>query len=301
MRRMARHLDLALLRTFVTIADHRSMTAAGHALHLTQGAISQQVARLEALSGPLFVREHRNLLLTAAGERLLDSARRLLAMHDALLTEMTNGAVEGTVRVGAPQDLVATCVAPILKSFAQAHPQVALTLVCAASPELRRGLRQGDVDVALIETPIGASSGECLAVDRLVWVGAKGGSAYRGTPLPVSMVAQTCAFRPIVLDALRAGGRTWRTVFENGSLDATAATVRADLAVTVWLASTVPADLDILPADCGLPALPNFAINLHLPRGQRTPAATELARHLRNGFARVRTAAWQPQREARTP
>ncbi|MBN3775793.1 LysR family transcriptional regulator, partial [Burkholderia sp. Se-20378] len=41
----------------------------------------------------------------------------------------------------------------------------------------------------------------------------------------------------------------------------------------------------------GLPALPNFAINLHLPRGQRTPAATELARHLRNGFARVRAAA----------
>ncbi|CAI8692651.1 putative Major Facilitator Superfamily protein [Burkholderia sp. IT-111MI5] len=38
-------------------------------------------------------------------------------------------------------------------------------------------------------------------------------------------------------------------------------------------------------------ALPNFAINLHLPRGQRTPAATELARHLRNGFARFRTAA----------
>ncbi|TDA42627.1 transcriptional regulator [Burkholderia pyrrocinia] len=38
-------------------------------------------------------------------------------------------------------------------------------------------------------------------------------------------------------------------------------------------------------------ALPNFAINLHLPRGQRTPAATELTRHLRNGFAHFRTAA----------
>ncbi len=37
--------------------------------------------------------------------------------------------------------------------------------------------------------------------------------------------------------------------------------------------------------------LPNFAINLHLPRGQRTPAATELARHLRIGFARLRAAA----------
>ncbi|TEU93451.1 transcriptional regulator [Burkholderia cepacia] len=44
-------------------------------------------------------------------------------------------------------------------------------------------------------------------------------------------------------------------------------------------------------AGSGLPVLPNFAINLHLPRGQHTPAATELARHLRNGFARLRAAA----------
>ncbi|MBM2770297.1 LysR substrate-binding domain-containing protein [Burkholderia anthina] len=291
MRRMVRNLDIALLRAFVTVADHGSMTAASHALHLTQGAVSQQVARLETLSGPLFVREHRNLLLTADGERLLGQARRLLAAHDALLADMTAGAMEGSVRVGAPQDLVGSCLAPILKGYAQAHPQVALSLVCAASPELRRALRQGEIDVALIEAPVGQPGGECVAVDRLVWVGAKGGAAYRRTPLPVSMVAQTCAFRPTVLDTLRECDRAWRTLFENGSLDATAATVRADLAVTVWLASTVPADLDILPADSGLPALPNFAINLHLPRGQHTPAAAELARHLRNGFTRLRAAA----------
>ncbi|KVT16512.1 LysR family transcriptional regulator [Burkholderia sp. MSMB1459WGS] len=291
MRRMARNLDLALLRAFVSVADHRSMTAAGHALHLTQGAISQQVARLETLSGPLFVREHRNLLLTAAGERLLEQARRLLAAHDALLADLSAGAVEGAVRLGAPQDLVGTCLAPILKSYAHAHPQVALTLVCAASPELRRGLKHGELDVALIEAPVGSSRGECIAVDRLVWVGAKGGIAHRHSPLPVSMVAQTCAFRPTVLDALRSCDRPWRTVFENGSLDATAATVRADLAVTVWLASTVPPDLDILSAGSGLPALPNFSIDLHVPRGQHTPAATELARYLRNGFARLRAVA----------
>ncbi len=288
---MTRNLDLALLRAFVSVADHRSMTAAGHALHLTQGAISQQVARLEMLSGPLFVREHRNLLLTAAGERLLEQARRLLAAHDALLAELNAGAVEGAVRIGAPQDLVGTCLAPILKSYTHAHPQVALTLVCAASPELRRGLTHGNLDVALIEAPVGSSRGECIAVDRLVWVGAKGGTAHRRSPLPVSMVAQTCAFRPTVLDALRGCNRPWRTVFENGSFDATAATVRADLAVTVWLASTVPPDLEILPAGGSLPALPNFSINLHVPRGQHTPAATELARYLRNGFARLRALA----------
>ncbi len=47
-------------------------------------------------------------------------------------------------------------------------------------------------------------------------------------------------------------------MFENGNIDATVATVRSDLAVTTWLASTVPADLDILPSESGLPPLTEF-------------------------------------------
>ncbi|MDR6450442.1 DNA-binding transcriptional LysR family regulator [Paraburkholderia terricola] len=285
---MARNLDIALLRAFSTIADHGSMTAAGHALHLTQGAVSQQIARLEVLCGPLFFRDHRELRLTSAGERLLGHARQLLALHDALWTEMTTGAMEGTVRLGAPQDLIGTLLGPILKGYAKVHPQVELTLVCAASPDLMRTLKRGEIDIALVEELPGASRGECLAIDRLVWVGARGGVAHRKSPLPISMVSETCAFRTTVLDELRKRELLWRTVFENGSVDATAATVRSDLAITAWLASTVPPELDILPPESGLPELPGFAINLHLSPSQNSPAVTELARHVRDGLTRFR-------------
>jgi len=61
---MTQNLEISLLRAFITIADQGSMTAAGHALHLTQGAISQRIARLESVSGPLFFREHRDVRLT---------------------------------------------------------------------------------------------------------------------------------------------------------------------------------------------------------------------------------------------
>ena len=44
---MIRNLDTTLIRTFVTVADKASMTAAANVLHLTQGAVSQQVKRLE--------------------------------------------------------------------------------------------------------------------------------------------------------------------------------------------------------------------------------------------------------------
>lgn len=285
---MARNLDIALLRAFATIADHGSMTAAGHALHLTQGAVSQQIARLEVLCGPLFFRDHRELRLTAAGERFLGHARRLLALHDALWIEMTTGAMEGAVRLGAPQDLIGTRLGPILKGYAQVHAKVELTLVCAASPDLMRSLKRGEIDIALVEELPGGSRGECLAIDRLVWVGARGGVAHQKRPLPISMVSDTCAFRTTVLDELRKRELPWRTVFENGSIDATAATVRSDLAITAWLASTVPPELDILPPESGLPELPGFAINLHLSSGQNSPAVTELARHVRDGLSQFR-------------
>jgi DNA-binding transcriptional LysR family regulator len=282
MHGMARNLDVALLRTFVAVADHASMTAAGNALHLTQSAVSQQIARLEDLSGTLFSRERRNLRLTANGERFLGKARRLITLNDELWAEMVEGPINGVVRLGAPYDLVGTWLPPILRIFSAAHPKVEIKLVCLASPELVSAITNGAIDLALVEEPIGKSDRKCLAVDRLVWVGAKGGAAYLESPLPISMVAETCAFRPVVLQALSKCGLAWRTIFESGSIDATCATIQADLAVTAWLASTVPHDLDILPFENNLPKLPLFAINLYHAKGQLPRAAIELAHQIEN-------------------
>jgi DNA-binding transcriptional LysR family regulator len=289
---MPRNLDLALLRTFVAVVDRASMTAAANALHLTQGAVSQQVKRLEDLfGGTLFERDRRGLRMTASGERLLGKARRLLGLNDELWADMTAVTVEGEVRLGGPCDLVGSCLAPILKTYADAHPQVEVSLFCAPSPDLAGALARGEIDLAVIEEPLGHSTGECLCVERLVWAGAKGGSAHLKRPLPVSMVAAACAFRPAVLAALHEHGRTWRTVFENGGIEATMATVRTDLAVTAWLAFAVPPDLDVLPADAGLPGLPPFAINLHLSRNDTRAATAELARHIRRALVRQAHAA----------
>ncbi|HKU93801.1 MAG TPA: LysR family transcriptional regulator [Vineibacter sp.] len=283
---MPRNLDTGLLRTFVTVADMASMTAAANALHLTQGAVSQQIRRLEeTFDSALFERDRRGLKLTNDGERLLGRARQLLGLNDEIWAAMTTSDITGEVRLGAPYDLVGTYLPPALKAFALSHPQVNLSLVCAASPQLADALDAGAIDLAVIEEPAGPSSGECLNVERLVWVGSRGGSTYLKRPLPLSVVSDTCAFRPAVFAALHQHGVQWRTVFDNGNIEATIATVRMDLAVTAWLASTVPADLDVLGPDSGLPALPSFAINLHLPRSGASRGVSELARHLREAFA----------------
>lgn len=267
------------------------MTSAANALHLTQGAVGQQVKRLEdAFGRSLFERDRRGLRLTPAGERLLGRAKRLLALHDEIWAEMTDGAVEGRVRLGVPDDLVGTHLAPVLKAYVEAFSRVEVSLACGSSPELIAALAAGQADLAVAEEPTGPSMGECLVVERLVWVGAKAGAAHLRRPLPVSMVADTCAFRPAVLSALRERDLAWKTVFEGG-LAATTATVLADLAVTAWLASTVPPGFRILPAGSGLPELPSFAINLHLPSGGTGAAASGLARCIRDGFAQRRHAA----------
>ncbi|PZM10807.1 LysR family transcriptional regulator [Rhizobium tubonense] len=288
---MSRNLDISLLRTFVAAADHGSMTVVANILHMTQSAVSQQIKRLEEMLGEVLLeRGKRGLVLTTAGERLLASARRMLALNDGIWADMTDRRIEGSVRLGVPYDLVGTSLAPILGAYSNRHPEVDISLVCRSSPDLKLALEAGDLDLCVMEEPLGTTTGECLAIDRLVWVGARSGNAHRKSPLPVSMVADTCAFRPTVFSALEEDGMRWRTVFENGSIDATTATVRTDLAVTVWLASTVPSDLDILGADDGMPELPAFSINMHLPKGA-TAAAVELASYIREGLMRPRQVA----------
>jgi len=297
---MMRNLDTALLRTFVTVADSNSMTVAANVLNMTQGAVSQQVKRLEdSLGGSLFERDRRGLRLTGLGERLFGKAKRLLSLNDEICAELTDSTITGRVRLGIPYDLVEPCMTSILKAYAEAYPQVEMSLTCDTSPNLMAALASGEVDLAIVEEPVGngaatdsrtASVGECLAIERLVWVGARGGAAHRKRPLPLSLVSDTCAFRSLVLSALQGRDIEWRTVFENG-IEATRAMVRADLAVTAWLTSTVPGDLDILGAEIDLPELPSFTINLHLPRSGASPATREFARYLREGLTRQRAAA----------
>ena len=282
---MPRNLDLDLIRTFVTVADSGSMTVAANRLHLTQGAVSQQVKRLEdVLDCLLFVRKTRKLELTRQGEQFLVKARQLMRLNDEIWGDLTGQSLSGSLRVGVPYDLV-TPLAPAMKAFAETHPQVEISLVCGASPELREALDGGRVDVSLAEFLASEAEGEVIRVEPLVWVTGRDSDAWRKRPLPLSMVDERCAFRPVVLGALADEGILWRTVFESGNIEATAATVRAGLAITAWLVSTVPADLETLaPRAAGLPALPSFAICLLLPKSVQ-PAALEFARCVRESMA----------------
>ncbi len=282
---MSRNLDTQWLRTFVTVAETANMTQTGQVLNLTQGAVSQQIKKLEQQLGvALFERGKHRLVLTEAGERLLGRARRMLTLNDTIWSEMTDTCCDGKVAIGVPLDLIGGEKVPrLLRSFAERFPDVEIALRCAPSADLKARVASGKIDLAVLEEHPSNQLGDTLYADRLIWVGARGGKAVWETPLRLSMISSACVFRPAVLEALDATGRAWKSVFESDNRDATIAMIRMDMAIGALLASAVPSSIEELPPACGLPRLPNFNVTLSIgPSPSRQ--ARLLADHLCRGF-----------------
>jgi DNA-binding transcriptional LysR family regulator len=286
---MARNIDMSLLRAFTTVVETGSVTEAGGALSLTQAAVSQQIKRLEELFGkPMFDRNKRKLVLSPDGERLLTYAQRLVALNDETWRAMAAPAFDGEVRLGVPYDLVARFLPKVLRRFDKRFPNVRVSLLTSTSRLLCDALNRGELDLTLATEVTSPQRAESILVDRLVWVGAPGGDAYRRDPLPVSLGADTCAFRPYALAALAKWQRRWRPVSESNSLEPMIATLEADLAVAPMLSRAAPKTLEILSDAAGLPRLPSCHVNLYIPRNTQNDMARELAAVLREEFGHAR-------------
>jgi DNA-binding transcriptional LysR family regulator len=283
---MIRDIDIALLRAFVTVVDTGGVTNASRVLSRTQAAVSQQIKRLEELFGAeLFQREHKRLTLTPAGERLLAPAQRLISMNDETWGQMTTPEFEGDVKLGVPHDIVAYLIPSVLQKFNKARPHVRVVLACKSSKALLDDLAANRIDLTLTTETVCGIYGETLMRDRLIWVGGKSAQTYRENPLPLSLGSKHCKFRPEVIKALQEAGRDWRVVSDADSMEATYSMLRAGLALSAMLRTSVPEYLDAVPATANLPALPDFMINLYMPPSGTSDVATELARHIRQDFA----------------
>lgn len=99
LRHILRRMDLKRLRTFVAVAEHGTVSAAAEVLHITQPALSRQLAGFEQQLGfNLFARAGNRLLLTAPGEQLLGDCRNLIA-DVAALSERARALRRGDIAV----------------------------------------------------------------------------------------------------------------------------------------------------------------------------------------------------------
>jgi DNA-binding transcriptional LysR family regulator len=167
-------MDIRQLKAFVAIAETRTFTAAAERVHVTQAAISMQIRQLEQEVGlPLFIRTPRRVVLTEAGERLLQRAYLILREHDAALSELAElaGAEHGRLRLGSASGMVSADALPhILARMKQSHQHADVTVTSGTSAELVGKILSGELDLAFVSLPVEARNieTELLSRDQLV-------------------------------------------------------------------------------------------------------------------------------------
>lgn len=190
-------MEIRQLRAFVAIADSGTFTAGAQRVNVTQAAISMQIRQLELETGaPLFIRAPRRVILTEAGEHLLQRARQILREHDAALEEIREltGAERGRLRVGSASAMVTTDSLPIiLQALRLQHPRAEITVTSGTSEALVEQILAGELDVAFVSLPVEARGiqTERLSQDELVAIGSpKHRLAGQGTVSPYALAGE---------------------------------------------------------------------------------------------------------------
>ena len=288
---MARNLDLTALRSFVAVAETGGVTRAAQQLHLTQSAVSMQLKRLEeSLNQPLLDRSGRGVSLTNQGEQLLSYGRRMLALNDEVMARMTDDAFEGEIRLGVPADIVYPQIPEVLRRFDREYPRVRVNLLSSYTRKLKEILESGGLDLILTTEDECDAGGERLSTQRLVWVGAPGGNAFRARPLRLAF-ERACLFRPWVFKALDARGIAWEMAVDTGSTRTVEATVSADLAIHAMLDCAVSPYLERIGHGGTLPDLPSTRINMYRATQARGALVDALEDMLRDSYGRMAAAA----------
>jgi DNA-binding transcriptional LysR family regulator len=167
-------MDIRQLKAFVAIAESGTFTAGAVRVHVTQAAISMQIRQLETEThAQLFIRAPRRVILTEAGEKLLERAYTILREHDAALEELAalTGAHRGRLRIGSASAMVSADPLPqILKELRGTHAGVETSVGSGTSESLVKQVLAGELDAAFVSLPVEARGvqTELLSEDYLV-------------------------------------------------------------------------------------------------------------------------------------
>jgi DNA-binding transcriptional LysR family regulator len=136
-------------RSFLSVIDEGSLSAAARELGLTQPTLGRHVDELEATLGTsLFTRAPHGLTPTPAALELVPHARTMAAAADALLRAASGEIAEprGIVRLTASHMIGAEVLPPILTAFREKHPEIVIEL---ALSNRNQDLLRRDADIAV--------------------------------------------------------------------------------------------------------------------------------------------------------
>src|SRR4051794_8846083 len=163
-------MEMRQLRAFAAIAETGSFTVSAQRLHVTQAAISMQLKQLETELGvQLFVRAPRRVLMTHAGEVLLERTRRILREHDSAISLMAElaGARRGRLRIGSASAMVSADALPsLLKKLQHIYKNADLTVTSGTSESLVKLIGEGEIDIAFVSLPVEVQGVETMILNE---------------------------------------------------------------------------------------------------------------------------------------
>lgn len=297
-------MDERRLEIFVAVAERLGFSAAARALHLSQPAVSQQVAALEReLGAQLFERSSRRVRLTAAGAALLARSGGLLREHAEARRAVAaaEGRIAGELAVAASLTVGAYVLPPALARLAEHHPELRVRVAIENSEQVAASLREGRVDLGFVEGELDAPDlvVQSLRDDELVVIAPQGHRFASQDELALDDLVREpfvvrepgSGTRQVAESHLRAAGvdpAGLRVVAELSGIDAIKAAVAAGLGVSIVSLSALPnggaAWRLVARRVRGLPLTRSLAA-VTLRTSPPLPAAARLLAELRAGSA----------------
>lgn len=159
-------MDTSRLEVFRAVAREGGFSAAARALDRSQPSVSQVVAALEEELGQrLFVRDGRRVVLTHAGEVMLEHAERILDELARARAHLASTAAlrEGRLGLGTTDTLACHLLPPVLAEFRRRYPGVELRIETRPSPVIAERVAARELDLGVIVLPVRTR----LATERL--------------------------------------------------------------------------------------------------------------------------------------
>ncbi|TDQ76173.1 LysR family transcriptional regulator [Paraburkholderia silvatlantica] len=270
----ARGFDLAQLRTFIAVTEAGSVSAGAQRVFLSQSSVSEQLKKLEERVGqPLFVRSKQGMSATPAGAKLLDHARRIVALCDAAFDDMLGRTLDGEVRIAITDYYRPHDVAEIIRRFANQHPRLRLhvTVLPSAVIDSSAGDNAYDIGLSLRLTEEGRGTHKSTSIrrEKLMWVGATQMLRERPAltpPWPLVLLPATCQLQRRVVRMLDEARMPYLISHSASGVAGLQLALKAGLGISCLNESSIGEGLMPCPASFGLPALP--AAECHLLPGR---------------------------------
>ena len=249
-------MNATQLAAFVAVAEAGGFTRGAERLMVSQPAVSLQVADLEkSLGAKLFDRLPRGVRMTAAGEVLLNHARRMASMqHDAqnAIAHLL-GLTRGRLTIGASLTIGSYLLPAILAQFRRKYPQVELVLEIANTQHIEQMLLENRLDLAFTEglVPGGVMSGQVIQEDRLVPIAPPKHPILKQKRITAAMLCREdlilrepgSGTREVVEDALARRKLKIKPVMSLGSSEAIKRAVQAGIGLAIVSELTIENEL----------------------------------------------------------